>query len=114
MPQLTLKIQPKPRNYEKAIVSHSWGNNPTQDEHRSGNVYIWTRNYDRSVESYLGMYAEALKAFPDLKIGDCECLFVSKSRWCRGVPVLKFHALPDLKIDGYENRENHLHDMIVE
>ncbi len=80
---------------------------------RFGNAYIWSSHYDRDLQSYMAMYAEALKDFPGLTMENCECLSVVQSGWAKGFAVLRFSVTPDLKMEGWENREDRLYDMIL-
>lgn len=97
-------------SYRKAIVTHSWGNNPDRDEHRSGNAYIWPNHYHHGLASFIEMFLEAKKAFPELKIEDCECRTVVQSSWCKGMPVLTFSVEADIEREGWTNQDR-LHDM---
>jgi hypothetical protein len=48
--------------YDKRIITHKWGNNPTNDEYTSSNGYIISaRTYSRSMKFFMGAAAEAAK-----------------------------------------------------
>lgn len=99
-------------SYHKYIVSHSWGNNATHDEYRSGNAFIIPNNYDHSLAGFIRMLKEARKSFPSLKLSDVECLTVLQSSWCKGCPLIRFPVEPDIKIEGWENQEKRLPDVV--
>ena len=102
-------------HFNKFIVSHSWGNNPTHDEYRHGNAFILPNHYDHSLISYLQMFLVAKEVFPNLDYDDCHCTTVTKSAWCKGMPILRFSCeKPDMQFPGWTNCENKLPDVVYE
>jgi len=91
---------------DKRIVTHKWGNNPTNDEYTGSNGFIISNRYDKSIAHYLELVEIAKKDFPFLKDEDIECCEVRRSSYNQGCPFIKFSLPENTKKKGYEGYKN--------
>lgn len=88
--------------YDKRIITHKWGNNPTNDEFTSSNGFIISSgSYDRSMKFFNGAATEAKKDFPELKDSDIEAFIITKSSYNQGFAGVRFSLPDNTKKDGY-------------
>jgi hypothetical protein len=89
-------------NFDKRIVTHKWGNNPTRDEYTSSNGYIIAANhYCRTMEFFKVAAKEAKKDFPELKDSDIEVFVITDSCYNKGFSGIKFSLPDNAKKNGY-------------
>jgi len=82
-------------SYDKRIVTHRWGNNPTHDEFESSNGYILSANtYQHSIAFLNELSAEAKRDFPWLTDNDIEAVVVVRSVYNQGFWGIRF-SLPE-------------------
>lgn len=82
-------------SYDKRIVTHTWGNNPTHDEFKSSNGFILSANtYQHSISFLNELSAEAKRDFPWLTDNDIEVFVVVQSRYNQGFWGVRF-TLPE-------------------
>ena len=81
--------------YDKRIVTHAWGNNPTHDEFKSSNGFILSANtYQHSITFFNDLAAEAKRDFPWLTDNDIEVFVVVQSGYNQGFWGVRF-SLPE-------------------
>lgn len=82
-------------SFDKRIVTHTWGNNPTHDEVTSSNGFILSANtYQHSIAFLNELATEAKRDFPWLTDNDIESFVVIKSPYNQGFRGIRF-ALPE-------------------
>jgi len=88
--------------YDKRIVTHQWGNNPTHDEYTNSNGVVMAANhYCHSITFIDQLAAEAKRDFPDLNDGEIEVFVVTKSGYNMGFWGVKFPLPAGTVKDGY-------------
>jgi len=88
--------------YDKRIVTHQWGNNPTHDEYTNSNGVVMAANHDcHSITFIDQLAAEAKRDFPDLNDGEIEVFVVTKSSYNRVFWGVKFPLPAGAVKDGY-------------
>lgn len=81
--------------YDKRIVTHAWGNNPTHDEFKSSNGFILSANTHQHSIAFLNeLSAEAKRDFPWLTDNDIEAVVVVLSGYNQGFWGIRF-SLPE-------------------
>lgn len=87
---------------DKRIITHQWGNNPTNDEYTNSNGFIISSDtYDKSISFFKKLAREAKKDFPFLKDGDIECFVITQSTYNKGFGGIKFSLPDNTKKAGY-------------
>jgi hypothetical protein len=88
--------------YDKRIVTHQWGNNPTHDEYTNSNGIVMAANHYRHDITFIDqLAAEAKRDFPTLKDEEIEVFVVTRSGYNYGFWGVRF-ALPAGTVkDGY-------------
>jgi hypothetical protein len=82
-------------SYDKRIVTHTWGNNPTHDEFTSSNGVILSANtYQHSIAFLNELAVEAKRDFPCLTDNDIEVFVVVRSGHNQGFWGIRF-SLPE-------------------
>lgn len=102
----------------KMIVTHVSGNPGLKEDdpckiYHHANAFIWPNHYSKSLEAYFDLFVEARKDFRELGMDSVECLTVIESRWCKGVPILRFKVSPNTQKEGWKNRTKDLPDMVL-
>lgn len=88
--------------YDKRIITHKWGNNPTNDEYTSSNGFVISSGtYSRSLAFFNDAAAEAKRDFPELKDEDIQPFIITKSRYNQGFAGIKFSLPENTKKRGY-------------
>ena len=89
--------------YDKRIVTHTWGNNPTHDEFKSSNGFILSANtYQHNITFFNNLAAEAKRDFPGLTDNDIEVFVVVQSGYNQGFWGVCFSLPEDISFKaGY-------------
>ena len=88
--------------YDKRIITHKWGNNPTKDEHTSSNGFVISGgSYGRSLKALKGMAAEAKRDFPTLKDEQIEPFIITRSSYNMGFAGIRFPLPENATKEGY-------------
>lgn len=88
--------------YDKRIITHQWGNNPTHDEFTSSNGFIISAGtYARSMDFLNELAAEAKRDFPAIKDSDIEPFVITKSSHNQGFAGIRFPLPDDAGKAGY-------------
>ena len=81
--------------YDKRIVTHTCGNNPTHNEFKLSNGFIFSANtYQHSIMFLNRLADEAKRDFPGLTDDDIEVVVVVKSGYNQGFWGVRF-VLPE-------------------
>ena len=88
--------------YDKRIVTHQWGNNPTNDEFTNSNGIVMAPNhYLHSIAFLNELAAEAKRDFPDLTDNKIEAFAVTKSDYNQGFWGIVFSLPANTTKEGY-------------
>lgn len=88
--------------YDKRIVTHQWGNNPTNDEHTSSNGFVISAGtYSRSLTFFIEAAAEAKRDFPEIKNDDIEPFIITRSSYNQGFAGIRFPLPENTTKEGY-------------
>lgn len=80
---------------DKRIITHKWGNNPTNDEFTNSNGFVISSGtYDKRITFFNKLADEAMKDFPFLKPDDIECFVITRSQYNKGFAGVRF-SLPE-------------------
>ena len=99
--------------YDKRIITHKWGNNPTRDESTASNGFIIEgfvisgKSYGRTLAFLNELAAEAKRDFPSLTDGQIEPFIVTRSSYNKGFAGIRF-PLPANTIKDDYHRSAHL------
>jgi len=55
---------------------------------KSGSLFLIPNHYNKSLASYLELVEEARLDFPSIKDVDVECREVTRSGWCKHMPII--------------------------
>lgn len=90
------------RTYDKRIITHRWGNNPTNDEFTSSNGFVISAGtYSRSLAFLKAAAAEAKRDFPGLKDEDIEPFIIIRSTYNKGFAGIHFPLPENAEKKGY-------------
>jgi hypothetical protein len=87
--------------YDKRIVTHQWGNNPTHDEFTNFNGVIIADHYRHDIAFVNQLAAEVKRDFPNINDGEIEVFVVIKSSYNCGLWGVKFPLPAGTVKDGY-------------
>lgn len=88
--------------YDKRIITHKWGNNPSNDEYTDTNGFIISNGtYDKSFAFYKKLAEQAKKDFPFLKDEDIECFVITRSTYNKGFGGIRFSLPENQEKQGY-------------
>lgn len=88
--------------FDKRIITHKWGNNPTNDEYTSSNGFVISGgSYGRSLAFYQSLAAEAKKDFPHLTDDQIECFVIVRSSYNNGFAGVRFQLPENTSKSGY-------------
>lgn len=87
---------------DKRIITHQWGNNPERNEYTSSNGFVISGGtYNRTVEFFNELAAEAKRDFPHLVDGDLHAFIITDSMYNKGFAGIRF-SLPENSVkEGY-------------
>jgi len=92
--------------YDKRIITHRWGNNPTNDEFTSSNGFVISAGtYSRSLAFLKAAAAEAKHDFPGLKDEDIEPFIITRSTYNKGFAGIRFPLPENAVRSGYSQEK---------
>lgn len=88
--------------YDKRIITHQVGCNPTNDEYTFSNGFVISAGtYSRSLTFFNEAAAEAKRDFPELKDDDIELFIITRSSYNKGFAGIRFPLPKNATKEGY-------------